>query len=71
MKIVSVSIKNEKDLNSTNAKLQIRKGGFVMRSKRFGSDKLISEIREAQKNPQFIKEINQFIKATTRIYKLH
>ena len=25
---------------------------------------------EIQKNPDFIKEINKFIKATTRVYKL-
>jgi len=32
-------------------------------------DKLMEEIKEAQKDPNFIKEINRFIKATTDIYK--
>jgi len=29
-----------------------------------------NEIEEAQKDPEFIREINEFIKATTNIYKL-
>jgi len=28
-------------------------------------------IKEAQKDPEFIKEINEFIKATTTIHKLY
>jgi len=34
------------------------------------SDKLMKEIKEAQKDPEFIKEVNRFIKATTKIHKL-
>tara|TARA_Y100000310_G_C20680163_1_gene815465 strand:- start:802 stop:921 length:120 start_codon:yes stop_codon:yes gene_type:complete len=34
-------------------------------------DKLIKEIKEAQKDPELIREINKFVKATTNIYKLH
>jgi len=33
-------------------------------------DKLIKAIKEAQKDPQFMKEIKKFIKATTSIRKL-
>lgn len=31
---------------------------------------LTESIKEAQKDPQFIKEINKFIRATTSIHKL-
>jgi hypothetical protein len=31
---------------------------------------LLKAIKEAQKDPNFIKEINKFIKATTHIHKL-
>lgn len=34
-------------------------------------DKLIKAIKEAQKNPKFTKEIKEFIKATTNVYKLN
>jgi len=34
-------------------------------------DKLIKEIKEAQKDPDFVREVNKFIKATTKIYKLN
>ena len=27
-------------------------------------------VKEAQKNPEFMKEIDRFVKATTRVYKL-
>ncbi len=33
--------------------------------------KLVKSIKEAQKDPDFIKEINKFIKATTNISKLN
>ena len=33
--------------------------------------KLVETIKEAQKDPEFIKEVNKFIKATTRIHKLN
>ncbi len=33
--------------------------------------KLVKSIKEAQKDPNFIKEINKFIKATTNISKLN
>lgn len=29
------------------------------------------ELKEAQKDPNFIKEVNKFIKAATSVYKLH
>jgi len=32
---------------------------------------LVNSIKEAQKDPNFIKDINKFIKATTKIYKLN
>ena len=33
-------------------------------------DKLAKAIIEAQKNPDFIKEINKFIKEATKVHKL-
>jgi hypothetical protein len=44
--------------------------------KRGGSSKLKGKeldraIKEAQKDPEFIREINEFIKATTTIHKLY
>jgi hypothetical protein len=33
-------------------------------------DKLMKEIKEAQKDPEFIREVNTFIKASKSIYKL-
>ena len=32
---------------------------------------LLKAIKEAQKDPKFIKEINKFIKATISIHKLY
>ncbi|MCK5630857.1 MAG: hypothetical protein KAI26_09620 [Nanoarchaeota archaeon] len=34
-------------------------------------DKLMIDIKEAQKDPQFIAEINKFIKESTKIHKLY
>ncbi len=34
------------------------------------ADELIKSIKEAQKDPEFIREINKFIKATTEVHKL-
>ena len=31
---------------------------------------LIKEIREKQKNPNFIKEVNRFIQESTKIHKI-
>lgn len=33
-------------------------------------DKLAESLKEAQKDPNFIRELNKFIKATTTIHKL-
>ena len=41
------------------------------RNSKSEADKLAKAITEAQKDPQFIREINRFIKATTSIHKLH
>ena len=34
-------------------------------------DELIRAIKEAQKDPEFVREIKRFIKATTRVYRLN
>lgn len=34
-------------------------------------DKLMNEMKEVQKDPEFIREINKFIKASTSIHKLN
>ena len=34
------------------------------------SKELKTKIKEAKKNPSFLKEINEFIKASTKIYNL-
>ena len=34
-------------------------------------DKLAIAIKEAQKDPNFIRELNKFIKAATRVYRLY
>ena len=34
-------------------------------------DKLMDSILDAQKDPEFIRDINKFIKATTQVHKLH
>jgi len=42
----------------------------MKKPKRISNGELIKAIQEAQKDPNFIREINRFIKATTHIYKL-
>ena len=45
-----------------------------MKKKKSGSKlsgkELAKAIKEAQKDPQFVKDINKFIKITTGVYKL-
>ena len=42
----------------------------MTKKKILSSRELIKSIKEAQKDPNFIKEVNRFIKATTTVYKL-
>ncbi len=56
--------KNKKDLNKSSYNKSNMKRGLDW-------NKLNKTIKESQKNPEFIKELNKFIKATTRIYKLY
>ena len=42
----------------------------MAKKKTSSNRELIKSIKEAQKDPNFIKEINRFIKATTNVYKL-
>ncbi|MBI5871738.1 hypothetical protein HZB88_01490 [archaeon] len=52
----------KKDLNRLNSnKLNMKRGA---RSELKGEE-LIKSIKEAQKDPEFIREINKFIKVTT------
>ena len=72
--ICTQSTKNEKDLNKSTSKILYIKRGIsmkkeAMRSKLKG-DELIKAIKQTQKDPEFIKEINKFIKAATSIYRL-
>ena len=73
--ICTQSTKNEKDLNKSKSKILHIKRGVSMKkeamSSKLKSNELVKAIKEAQKDPEFIKEINKFIKATTNIYKLH
>ncbi len=58
----------EKDLNKPPPNSRyMRKNKTTSRLK---GDELIMAIKEAQKDPQFIREINKFIKATTNVYRL-
>jgi hypothetical protein len=54
--------KNKKDLN--------RRSSNKINMKRGRKNNLFKKIEEAQKDPIFIKEINKFIKSSTKIYKL-
>ena len=69
------STKNRKDLNKLTSNIFYTTRGASMKKEAMSSklkgDELIKAIKEAQKDPEFIKEINQFIKATTSIYKLY
>ena len=60
------SIRNKKDLNRLGPNNPCIKRG----AGKLKGDKLIKAIKEAQKDPQFMKEIKKFIKATTSIRKL-
>lgn len=42
----------------------------MKKKKKLSREELMKEIKKAQKDPEFIKEINRFIKATTTIHKL-
>ena len=42
----------------------------MKKAKKISSGELIKAIQEAQKDPNFIREVNKFIKATTRVHKL-
>ncbi len=37
----------------------------MRKTKKLKGDELIKAIKEAQKDPEFIREVNKFIKATT------
>lgn len=63
------SCRNKKDLNRLNPNKQNMKRG--VRSSKLKGDELIKAIKEAQKDPEFIKEVNKFIKATTGVHKLN
>lgn len=61
--VINQNIKIKKDLNRYNPKNKSMKKR-VTYSKLKG-EKLIDAIKEAQKDPEFIREINKFIKITT------
>jgi|TARA_Y100000310_G_scaffold202556_1_gene202770 hypothetical protein len=63
-------INKKKSLNridSNNIKRGVKMKRGLNNSK---GDKLVGAIREAQKNPEFMKEIKSFIKTSTTVYKL-
>ena len=41
------------------------------RASELKGDELIKAIKEAQKDPEFMREISKFIKATTSVYRLN
>ena len=61
--------KNEKVLNRLSSNNQNMKKG--VKSSKLSRDKLAISIKEAQKDPRFVREVNKFIKATTRVHKLY
>ena len=42
-----------------------------LKTKSMADDKFIQSLKEAQKDPQFMKDIAKFVKATTSVYKLN
>ena len=59
----------EKTLNKLESiRINMKKG---VKISKLSGKKLVETIKEAQKDPEFIKEVNKFIKATTRIHKLN
>ena len=67
--MINNSVKNKKDLNRISSENRLMKRGIV--HSELKGDKLIKAIKEAQKDPEFIREINKFIKAATTIHKLN
>ena len=66
--IIFKFISNKKSLNkptSTDLNMKSRVHNRIC------EDNSVSSIKEAQKDPEFLREINKFIKASTRIYKLY
>jgi len=57
----------KKGLNRLNSNKSNMKRGTNSKLK---CNKLTRAIKEAQKDSQFMKEIDRFIKATTRVYRL-
>jgi hypothetical protein len=65
--VVAKVREKKKDLNRLHFNGRTMKKGKV-RSRR--GDLFFAKLKEAQKDPGFIADIDRFIKATTRIYKL-
>lgn len=57
-----------KNLNKLSSTIKTMKKSKTSKLK---GEELDRKIKEAQKDPEFIKEIDEFIKATTTIHKLY
>lgn len=62
-------IQNKKTLNSINSinNNSMKRG---LSSSKLNEQELRKSIKEAQKDPNFIRELNKFIKAATTVHKL-
>lgn len=62
-----------KRIKSNNKKKNLKRLTFYNRSmkKEVKRNKLMDSILDAQKDPEFIRDINKFIKATMQIHKLY
>ena len=66
MKCKRLSNNNKKVLNSSNTKKKsMKKGVKKKNSGKLKGAELVKAIKEAQKDPEFMKEVDLFIKATT------
>jgi len=54
-------VQNKKSLNKRSAKTK---------SMKLSGEELTKAIKEAQKDPKFMKEIREFVKVTTGVYDL-
>lgn len=66
--IKNKSIKNKKDLNRIISKNKLMKRGTI--HSKLKTEGFYKILKEAQEDPKFIKEIKEFVKATTTIHKL-
>lgn len=68
------STKNRKDLNKLTSNIFYTTRGASMKKEvnsKLKGDELVKAIKEAQKDPEFMKDIDKFIEATTKkVFKL-